>query len=139
MKVQTDGEALAQTASFTDKSLGPPIAEALGLHDIITGDNVRTGSQWRFDPYSFGVAVLPCPSVTAIDVQPAAAAAGLEVANVLSYRADEGLAPGTLRRVLQVHALPPVPIHRLFDAARANLRSLSQFLDDLRAHAKSRA
>ena len=63
--------------------MGPPTAEAIGLNDIITGDNVQTGSQWRFGPYSFGVAVTPCLAVTAIDVEPAAAAAALGIAYVL--------------------------------------------------------
>ena len=117
----------------------PADPKALAEHDIIAGDNVRTGSHWRFGPRSQGVAVAPRLTATSIDAQLAAAAAGLGLANVLSYQAAEGLAAGRLCSVLDAHAPPPVPIHLLFDASRAHLPSVRLFIEAMRDRARSGA
>ncbi|TXM96400.1 LysR family transcriptional regulator [Methylobacterium sp. WL103] len=137
--VGTVRQVLVASPAYCAARGHPADPKALDLHDLIAGDNVRTGSQWRFGPHSVGVAITPRLTVTSIDAQLAAAAAGLGIANVLSYQAAEGLAAGTLRRVLDAHAPPPVPIHLLFDAGRANLPSVRLFLDGMRARAKSGA
>ena len=137
--VGTVRQVLVASPAYCAARGHPADPKALSLHDVIAGDNVRTGSQWRFGPRSVGVAVTPRLTVTSIDAQLAAAAAGLGIANVLSYQAAEGLAAGTLCRVLDEHAPPPMPIHLLFDAGRANLPSVRLFLDGLRARAKSGA
>ncbi|TXM64972.1 LysR family transcriptional regulator [Methylobacterium sp. WL120] len=137
--VGTVRQVLVASPTYCAARGHPADPKALDLHDLIAGDNVRTGSQWRFGPHSVGVAITPRLTVTSIDAQLAAAAAGLGIANVLSYQAAEGLAAGTLRRVLDAHAPPPVPIHLLFDAGRANLPSVRLFLDGMRARAKSGA
>ena len=137
--VGTVRQVLVASPAYCAARGHPADPKALSLHDVIAGDNVRTGSQWRFGPRSVGVAVTPRLTVTSIDAQLAAAAAGLGIANVLSYQAAEGLAAGTLCRVLDEHAPPPMPIHLLFDAGRANLPSVRLFLDGMRARAKSGA
>ena len=137
--VGTVRQVLVASPAYCAARGHPADPKALGLHDLIAGDNVRTGSQWRFGPHSVGVAITPRLTVTSIDAQLAAATAGLGIANVLSYQAAEGLAAGTLCRVLDEHAPPPVPIHLLFDAGRANLPSVRLFLDGMRARAKTGA
>ena len=137
--VGTVRQVLVASPAYCAARGHPADPKALSLHDVIAGDNVRTGSQWRFGPRSVGVAVTPRLTVTSIDAQLAAAAAGLGIANVLSYQAAEGLAAGTLCRVLDEHAPLPMPIHLLFDAGRANLPSVRLFLDGMRARAKSGA
>ncbi|TXN80981.1 LysR family transcriptional regulator [Methylobacterium sp. WL8] len=137
--VGTVRQVLVASPTYCAARGHPADPKALDLHDLIAGDNVRTSSQWRFGPHSVGVAITPRLTVTSIDAQLAAAAAGLGIANVLSYQAAEGLAAGTLRRVLDAHAPPPVPIHLLFDAGRANLPSVRLFLDGMRARAKNGA
>ena len=137
--VGTVRQVLVASPAYCAARGHPADPKALDLHDLIAGDNVRTGSQWRFGPHSVGVAITPRLTVTSIDAQLAAATAGLGIANVLSYQAAEGLAAGTLCRVLDEHAPPPVPIHLLFDAGRANLPSVRLFLDGMRARAKTGA
>ena len=137
--VGTVRQVLVASPAYCAARGHPADPKALVGHDLIAGDNVRTGSQWRFGPHSLGVAITPRLTVTSIDAQLAAAAAGLGIANVLSYQAAEGLAAGTLCRVLEAHAPPPVPIHLLFDAGRANLPSVRLFLDGMRARARSGA
>ncbi|TXM90397.1 LysR family transcriptional regulator, partial [Methylobacterium sp. WL122] len=97
--VGTVRQVLVASPAYCAARGHPADPKALDLHDLIAGDNVRTGSQWRFGPHSVGVAITPRLTVTSIDAQLAAAAAGLGIANVLSYQAAEGLAAGTLRRV----------------------------------------
>ena len=137
--VGTVRQVLVASPAYCAARGHPADPKALSLHDVIAGDNVRTGSQWRFGPRSVGVAVTPRLTVTSIDAQLAAAAAGLGIANVLSYQAAEGLAAGTLCHVLDEHAPPPMPIHLLFDAGRANLPGVRLFLDGMRARAKNGA
>ena len=106
----------------------------LARHDIVAGDNVRTGTHWRFGSRS-QVIVTPRLTVTSIDAQLAAAVAGLGIANVLSYQAAEGLANGTLCTVLDDFAPTPAPIHLLFDVSRARLPAARVFIAAMRERA----
>lgn len=107
----------------------------LAEHDVIAGDGVRSGTLWRFGRGSEGVPVAPRLSVNSVDALLAAATAGLGLANVLSYQAAAGLAAGTLCRVLDAHAPPPLPVHLLFDASRARMPAVRCFVEGMRARA----
>ena len=93
-------QVLVASPDYCERRGRPAWPKELAAHDIITGDNVRTGTHWRLGPGSQGVVVTPRLTLTSIDAQIAAAAAGLGIANVLSYQAAEGLAAGTLCSVL---------------------------------------
>jgi DNA-binding transcriptional LysR family regulator len=115
----------------------PAAPRDLAGHDIIAGDNVRTGAHWRFGPRSRGMTVAPRLTVSSIDAQLAAVLAGQGLANVLSYQAAAGLAAGTLASVLDEHAPPPIPIHLLFDASRARTPAVRLFIELMREKAKA--
>ena len=111
----------------------------LGDHDVIAGDSIRAGAQWRFGPKLESVPVNPRMTVNSIDALLAAATAGLGLANVFSYQAKEGMAAGTLRSVLDEHAPPPVPVHLLFPTSRAQMPAVRHFIDGMRERARSGA
>lgn len=117
----------------------PAHPRELAGHDIITGDNVRTGQHWRFGPRSHAIPVTPRLTATSIDAQLAAAEAGFGLANVLSYQAAAGLAAHSLCSVLDEHAPPPVPVHLLFDASRARMPAVRSFIDGMRGRAEAGA
>ena len=124
-------QVLVASPAYCERRGRPTHPRELAAHDIIAGDNVRTGTHWRFGSRSH-VAVTPRLTVTSIDAQLAAVAAGLGIANVLTYQAAEGLAAGTLCSVLDEHAPPPLPIHLLYDVSRARLPAVRLFIDAMR-------
>lgn len=117
----------------------PTTPQELVDHDIIAGENIRTGTNWRFGPKSHVTVVKPRLIVTSIDAQIEAAAANLGIANVLSYQVAERLVAGKLCSVLDAYAPPPLPIHLLFDSRRARLPSVRLFIDCMRLRERSGA
>lgn len=132
-------QVLVASPDYLAKRGQPARPQALADYDLIAGDGVRTGGQWRFGPRSTGVPVAPRLTATSIDAQLAAAEAGLGIANVLSYQAAEKLAAGRLCRVLNDHAPPPMPVHLLFDAGRARMPAVRLFVDAMRERARAAA
>ncbi|TDR93654.1 LysR family transcriptional regulator [Enterovirga rhinocerotis] len=127
---------VASSAYLADRGR-PARPQDLAGHDLIAGDTIRTGAQWRFGPGMDAIRIAPRLTVTSIDAQIAAAAAGLGMTNVLSYQAAEALAAGTLCSVLDDHAPPPVPVHLLFHASRARMPALRLFIDGMRERARA--
>ena len=106
----------------------------LARHDIVAGDNIRTGTTWRFGS-GLQIGVTPRLTVTSIDAQLAAVSAGLGIANVLTYQAARGLADGSLCTILDDHSPAPSPIHLLFDVSRARLPAVRLFIAAMRERA----
>lgn len=108
----------------------PEHPEQLASHDIIGGDSGRTGTSWHFgDRPGRGIAVKPRFAVNSVDARLAAAAAGLGIANVLSYQAAAGLAAGTLRLVLQDYVPRPLPVQLVFHPNRSRLPAVRRFIE----------
>ncbi len=117
----------------------PARPQDLGSHEIIAGDSIRVGAQWQFASKLERVPVTPRLTVNSVDALLAAVTAGLGLANVLSYQVAEALAAGVLRSVLDEHAPPPVPVHLLFPASRAQMPSVRHFIEGMRERARSGA
>jgi DNA-binding transcriptional LysR family regulator len=132
--IGTVRQVLVASPGYCERRGRPAHPRELALHDIIAGDNVRTGTHWRFGTRSH-VAVTPRLTVTSIDAQLAAAAAGLGIANVLTYQAADGLAAGTLCSVLDEHAPAPLPVHLVYDVSRARLPAVRLFIESMRDYA----
>ncbi len=116
----------------------PMRPEELVGHDVIAGDNIRIGAQWRFGhPTHRTLPLVPRITVNSVDATLAAAAAGLGLANVLSYQAAEGLASGALCRVLDDHAPPPIPVHLVYPAGRARLPAVRLFVAAMRERSRA--
>ena len=130
-------QVLVASPDYCARRGRPTRPRDLAGHDLVAGDNVRTGAQWRFGARSSGIPVAPRLTATSVDAQLAAAEAGLGIANVLSYQAAERLAAGRLCSVLDEHAPPPVPIHLLFDASRARMPAVRLFIDGMRERAEA--
>jgi DNA-binding transcriptional LysR family regulator len=137
--VGTVRQVLVASPDYCGRRGRPLEPGELAAHDLVAGENVRTGAHWRFGPHATGVPVTPRITVTSVDAQIAAAEAGLGIANVLSYQAAEGLAANRLCRVLDEHAPPPVPVNLLFDASRARLPSVRLLFDGMRRRANTGA
>lgn len=131
-------QILVASPAYCERRGRPVHPTDLGGHDIIAGDNIRTGTHWRFGSRS-QVTVTPRLTVTSIDAQLAAAVAGLGIANVLTYQAAERLDDGTLCTVLDDHVPAPLPIHLLFDVSRARLPAVRLFIAAMRERAADNA
>jgi len=129
--IGTVRQILVASPDYCEQRGKPGHPKELAKHDIIAGDNVRTGTHWRFKS-SLQVAVTPRLTVTSIDAQLAAAAAGVGIANVLDYQAAEGLTAGRLCSVLEEYAPAPLPIHLLYEVSRGRLPAVRLFIDGMR-------
>ena len=131
-------QILVASPDYCDRRGRPDHPKELAGHDIVAGDNVRTGTNWRFAS-GVQITVRPRLTVTSIDAQLAAVAAGLGIANVLTYQAAEGLADGKLCPVLSEYAPVPLPVSLLFDASRARLPAVRLFIAAMRERAANKA
>lgn len=77
--------------------------------------------------------------MNSVDGTLAAAAAGLGIANVLSYQAAEGLASSALCNLLEALALAPIPIHLLFHPSRSRVPAVRRFVEMMRERARENA
>jgi DNA-binding transcriptional LysR family regulator len=110
----------------------------LTRHDIILGDNVRAGTQWRFGSKADQlVHVEPRLTVNSVDATLVAAASGLGIANVLSYQAADLIAAGKLCTLLEEHGLPPLPVQILFQPSRGRIPAVRVFVDRMRERSKA--
>lgn len=112
----------------------------LARHRCIVGSGVRVGTAWAFGPRSATVVdVAPRLTINTIEATIDAAAAGLGVANMLSYQAKAAIASGRLVQVLEDHAPPPMPVSLLYDPGRAAMPAVRVFIEAMRARAKEGA
>ena len=84
-------QVIVASPDYCARHGAPAHPRDLAKHDLIDGDHVRSGSQWRFGRIVRGVPITPRLTVTSIEAQLDAAAAGLGLANVLSYQSARGI------------------------------------------------
>ncbi|NWD45998.1 LysR family transcriptional regulator [Pseudomonas yamanorum] len=107
---------------------GEPLQpEALKRHRLVASQAYSDGVQWDFLASSIKArARLGCTTVQgAIN----AAVQGAGVIRCLSYPVHEHLANGQLRRVLQAHEPPPLPVHVVYREGRNASMRVRSFVD----------
>lgn len=127
---------VASPAYLAERGL-PTVPADLGGHRCIVGGGVRAGSAWPFGTRGDTIVeIVPRLTVNTVDAKIAAAEAGLGLANVLSYQAAEAIAAGRLVRLLADHAPPPIAVSLLYDAGRAAMPAVREFIDAMRERAR---
>ncbi|SDU44707.1 LysR family transcriptional regulator [Pseudomonas yamanorum] len=107
---------------------GEPLQpEALKRHRLVASQAYSDGVQWDFLASSIKArARLGCTTVQgAIN----AAVQGAGLIRCLSYPVHEHLANGELRRVLQAHEPPPLPVHVVYREGRNASMRVRSFVD----------
>jgi DNA-binding transcriptional LysR family regulator len=107
---------------------GEPLQpEALKRHRLVASQAYSDGVQWDFLASSIKArARLGCTTVQgAIN----AAVQGAGLIRCLSYPVHEHLANGQLRRVLQAHEPPPLPVHVVYREGRNASMRVRSFVD----------
>lgn len=107
---------------------GEPLQpEALKRHRLVASQAYSDGVQWDFQASSIKArARLGCTTVQgAIN----AAVQGAGLIRCLSYPVHEHLASGQLRRVLQAHEPPPLPVHVVYREGRNASMRVRSFVD----------
>lgn len=107
---------------------GEPLQpEALKRHRLVASQAYSDGVQWDFLASSIKArARLGCTTVQgAIN----AAVQGAGLIRCLSYPVHEHLANGELRRVLQAHEPPPLPVHVIYREGRNASMRVRSFVD----------
>ncbi len=112
---------------------GQPIAAGdLKSHDLIASTGPRGADEWRIDGLAEPRGARRRLKVNSVSAALAAARAGLGLANFLSYQVAEALAAGELVEVLRPAAPQPIPIHLLFEPARAGSAATRAFIEAMK-------
>jgi len=113
--------------SYLDECGTPQTPKDLVHYDCIVYSLLSTGPVWNFA--NVEVPVTGRLRVNAPQAVREAAVAGLGIALGPSWLFDEGLKTGRLKRILEDHEAPPVPIHILYAANRLLPRRAIVFMD----------
>jgi DNA-binding transcriptional LysR family regulator len=103
----------------------------LGGHDTIFGMARAPAREWRFGRTPRGAAVRLSPRwlVDDVDTQIQAAEAGRGIVRLLSYQVADGLAAGTLIRLLADYEPAPLAVHLVTLRRAPALSKIRAFLD----------
>ena len=100
----------------------------LTAHDLIGSMGPRVGGEWQFAGGRRRIEPRARLVLNTVDGVLAAAEAGLGIANLLSYQLAGAIEAGRLIALLAADQPPPLPVHLLFEPARAGLPSVRQFI-----------
>ncbi|HKX89339.1 MAG TPA: LysR family transcriptional regulator [Sphingopyxis sp.] len=113
---------------------GAPAAVAdLAGHDLIGTMGPRWMNEWQFASGRWRLTAPPRLVVNTVDGVLAAAEAGLGIANLLSYQLAEAVDAGRLISLLTDEQPPTLPVHLLFEPARARLPAVRLFVEAMKA------
>ncbi|UFZ01615.1 LysR family transcriptional regulator [Bradyrhizobium ontarionense] len=106
----------------------PRTPEALASHQTI---QFGPAADWRFvkEGRELRIAISPRLVTNNADAAIQYAEAGGGVTRVLAYQAAEALRSGRLKRVLEKHEQPPLPIHIVFPSSRLLSAKVRAFID----------
>jgi len=129
-------QMLVASPAYLARQGAPGAVGALANHRLIGTTGPRAVNEWRFGPRREAVPVRPRLVVNTVDSAVAAAEAGVGIANLLSYQAEDGLRAGRLVEVLRPVEPEALPIHLLFEGRRASASATRAFIDAMRARVR---
>jgi DNA-binding transcriptional LysR family regulator len=137
VQIGTVRQVLVASPAYLARFGVPDAPQDLVLHHLIASTGPRAASQWRFGARREAqIAIQPRLLVNTVDASVAAAEAGVGIANLLSYQAEDALRAGRLIEVLRPDAPEPLPVHLLFEASRSAAAAVRVFIDGMRAHGR---
>jgi DNA-binding transcriptional LysR family regulator len=116
------------SAAYLARAGAPATPTALADHACITFDGLMRATQWTFADD----VVAPIRSRLVVNTAEAAidaAISGLGVTRVLSYQAADAFKRGALTPILTDYAPPPIPVHLVRPADRAQPSKVRAFID----------
>lgn len=126
-------QVLVASPAYLARSGVPVAPRDLIHHHLIASTGPRAASEWRFGlRRETQIAVQPRLLVNTVDASVAAAEAGVGIANLLSYQAEDALRAGRLIEVLRPDAPEPLPVHLLFEASRSAAAGVRAFIEAMR-------
>jgi len=96
----------------------------------------RAASEWQFASGRWRIEPRPRLVLNTVDGILAAAEAGLGIANLLSYQVVEAVDAGRLISLLADDQPPALPVHLLFEPARAGLPAVRMFVEAMKQRAR---
>lgn len=129
-------QVIVASPAYLARMGAPANPSDLARHRLIAMDGPRAGTEWRFGARGGKrIKIGPRLTLNTVDSAIAAAEAGVGIANLLSYQADEGLFAGRLVEVLRDDRTEPLPVSLLFDAGRQASPAARAFIDAMRERA----
>lgn len=119
----------------------PRKPQDLAEHDCITIDSVASSRGWEFLDGTAKEIVVPLRSkldVSSSEAAIMAAAAGVGVTRVMSYKMQEAMRAGQLEIVLEKFEPPPWPVNMLYTSRRLVPMKLRAFIDFAAPRLKAR-
>lgn len=137
VKIGEVRQLLVASPAYVERHGAPDTIQDLTHHRLIATTGPRVTNEWQFSSRRWRVDPRPRLIVNTIDAAIAAAEAGLGIANVLSYQAAAALDERRLVALLSHDNPPPLPVHLIFDPARAALASVRLFIEAMKARARA--
>lgn len=129
-------QMLVASPAYLARRGAPQGVDDLAGHDLIGTMGPRATSDWQLASGRWRLDPRPRLVVNTVDAALAAAAAGLGIANLLSYQLADALAAGRLIALLADDQPPALPVHLLFEQSRAGLPAARAFVEAMKAWAR---
>ena len=129
-------QMLVASPAYLSRRGAPASAGDLAGHDLIAAMGPRAASEWQFASGRWRIEPRPRLVLNTVDGILAAAEAGLGIANLLSYQVVEAVDAGRLISLLADDQPPALPVHLLFEPARAGLPAVRMFVEAMKQRAR---
>jgi DNA-binding transcriptional LysR family regulator len=130
-------QAIVGSPGYFARNGVPSQPSDLARHAIIASTGPRAINEWRIAKRLVKMPRRPRLMLNTVDSIVTAAEAGLGIANLLSYQVEDRLGDGRLVEVFGGEDPDSLPIHLLFDAARARIPGVRAFIDAMRARGEA--
>jgi DNA-binding transcriptional LysR family regulator len=131
-------QVLVASPAYLARSGIPGEHQDLIHHHLIGSTGPRAASEWRFGEIRTRVTVQPRLLVNTVDASVAAAEAGVGIANLLNYQAQDAMRAGRLIEVLRPDAPEMLPVHVLFEASRSAAAGVRVFIEAMRDRGRAK-
>lgn len=125
-------EVIVASPGYLAQRGQPRLREDLVAHDLIGSTGPRGAAEWRLGATQGVPRARRRLRVNSVSAALAAAEAGVGLANFLSYQVADALGAGRLVEVLRPAHVEPIPVHLLFEVARAGSAGTRAFIEAMR-------
>jgi DNA-binding transcriptional LysR family regulator len=130
-------QMLVASPAYLARRGAPQVMADLAQHDLIGTIGPRAAGEWQLASGKWRLDPRPRLVLNTVDGALAAAEAGLGIANLLSYQLAEAFAAGRLIALLTNEQPPALPVHLLFEPARARLPAVRLFVEAMTARGRA--
>ncbi len=135
LKVAEVRRVLVASPSYLAAHGTPMNVPALHDHTLLSFTEIDHMYEWRFGPSGkVAIRIEPKLTLNTADAAVAAAINGLGIVRLLSYQTIDAVASGQLVTLFDDLALPPTPVHLVYQASRRASINVRAFIDTARAY-----